>query len=78
MDIQNVDASGLQLQVAIAVPLYLMSSTDSIDIYDETMDRLNKLLDSSKSIRIPYPEIRCRISTVLTSLNFIDQIIKTM
>ena len=70
LDIQNVDASGLQLQVAIAVPLYLMSSTDSIDIYDETMDRLNKLLDSSKSIRIPYPEIRCRISTVLTSLEF--------
>ena len=89
LDIQNGDTGGLRLQVAIAVPLYLTTSSHSVDIYHDTMDSLNEMLShfndekggrnrgaghtkhvSSNEIYIPYPEMRCRISTVLTSLEF--------
>ena len=77
LDMYNVDTGGLKLQVAMAVPLYLSTAAHAGKVYKNIMGTLNSMLlsfdqemDSAKRMHVPYPEIRCRISTVLTSLEF--------
>ena len=77
LDMYNIDTGGLKLQVAMAVPMYLSTVAHAGKVYKDIMGTLKVMLssfdqetDSAKRMRVPYPEIRCRISTVLTSLEF--------
>ncbi len=64
------DTNGLSLQTAIAVPLYLRAPHHSEDVFDEVLSGIANVINKANEEKafVPYPEARCSVSLVLTSL----------
>jgi predicted O-linked N-acetylglucosamine transferase (SPINDLY family) len=67
----HTDKSGLHLLSSLAVPLYLSSTRQSFDVFEDVSAGIKTILESftdNRAIYVAYPEVRMQMSNILVAL----------